>query len=290
MRDIIDRHPDYENNPEIVAKIVRRISDEDGVRKLVLETLYSLWFTATHSEDALNSRITLMADSISEMIKNGYVDYMKQAVSAILKEYGDRPHLGNVCRQLVDAFVDKILQLDQEMANVENNTSGRVGEEDQNGQLDEVANSKRIAQQRLIASLTALSVFSDVNPGLLTRHAEIFLPYLAIKPSNATDSQVIGSILQMLERIVPLMDHPSDSFLHNLDDRIDDLLQTQNTSVLITSCVSCSGSIYKTFPKFCPKLFTRFAKYLGAFLMVFFYFISFRVFAYDERVSRRSNF
>lgn len=39
LRDVVDRHPNFEKNPEIIAKIIRRISDEDGVRKLVLETL-----------------------------------------------------------------------------------------------------------------------------------------------------------------------------------------------------------------------------------------------------------
>lgn len=69
----------------------------------------------------------------------------------------------------------------------------------------------------------------------------------------------------MLERIVPLMDHPSDSFLHQLDSRIDELLQSQNLSLIISACVACSGAIYKAFPKFCPKLFSRFAKFLGKF-------------------------
>lgn len=78
---------------------------------------------------------------------------------------------------------------------------------------------------------------------------------------------ILIQIVQMLEKIVPLMDHPSDNFLHSVDNKIDDLLQTQSSSFIISACVACSGAIYKAFPKFCPKLFARFAKFLGAYFL-----------------------
>lgn len=260
LRDVIDRQPDFERNPESVAKIVRRIADEDGVRKLVLETLFGLWFSNTRDAEAMRRRITLMVDSINEIIKLGYVEYLKQAISAILKEYAERSHMEDVCRHIVDALVENILQLDQEMANAET-----VPMETEDNELNEVANQKRVAQQRQIASLTALSVFSTVKPTLLIRHTEVLLPYLAVKPTCQTESHVLVAIVQMLERIVPLMDHPSDSFLRNLDTRIEELLQSQNVASTINACVACSGSIYRAFPKFCPKLFSKFAKFLGLF-------------------------
>lgn len=194
LRDVIEKHPDFEKNPEIVAKIVRRIADEDGVRKLVLETLYTLWFTPVHDPVAIHKRITLMADAISEIIKLGFVDYLKQAILAILKEYAEKPQLEDVCRHLVDALVDNVLQLDQEMANVETVDNSKESDDDENEELKQAANSKRIVQQRMIACLTALSVFSNVNPTLLIRHAEIFLPYLTIKPTSPTEFQVLVAV------------------------------------------------------------------------------------------------
>lgn len=195
LRDVIEKHPDFEKNPEIIAKIVRRIADEDGVRKLVLETLYNLWFTPLYDPAAIQRRILLMADAISELIKMGFVDYLKQAILAILKEYAEKPQLEDVCRHLVDALVDNVLQLDQEMANVEMTDETVKGSgDDENEELKQAANSKRIAQQRMIACLTALSVFSNVNPTLLIRHSEIFLPYLTIKPATTTEFQVLVSV------------------------------------------------------------------------------------------------
>jgi hypothetical protein len=197
LRDIIDRHPDYEKAPEIIAKIVRRIADEEGVRKLVVETLFSLWFTTTRDEEVMNSRIVLMADAVSEMIGLGYVEHLKQAITAVLKDYAERSQLEEACRQMVDALVDKVLQLDQEIANAEAN-GVFAGNADNNDEDDEspndAINTKRIMQQRLVASLTALSVFSNVNPSLLIRHAEVMVPYLAIKPSSPTESQVLVAV------------------------------------------------------------------------------------------------
>jgi hypothetical protein len=194
LRDVTEKHPDFGKNPEIIAKIVRRIADEEGVRKLVLETLYNLWFTPIHDSAALQRRITLMADSISEIIKLGFIDYLKQAILAILKEYAEKPQMEDVCRQLVDVLVDNVLQLDQEMANVELVGDAKGSDDDENEELKEVANSKRIVQQRMIACLTALSVFSNVNPTLLIRHSEIFLPYLTIKPTSPTEFQVLVAV------------------------------------------------------------------------------------------------
>jgi hypothetical protein len=88
----------------------------------------------------------------------------------------------------------------------------------------------------------------------------------------------------MLERIVPLMDHPPDSFLHNLDNRIDDLLQTQNVPLIISACVSCCAAIYNRFPKFCPKLFGRFAKFLGEFRLCAILVSFFRILAHDKGI------
>ena len=109
-----------------------------------------------------------------------------------------------------------------------------------------------------------LAAFSIVRPSLLVRHAEILVPYLAIKPNSPIDSHVLIAVLQMLQRIVPLMDHPGDTFLRGIDARIDELLGVSSTLLhIISAAVECSGAIYQAYPKFCPSLFNRFSKFLG---------------------------
>lgn len=57
LRDIVERQPTFKHNAEIVAKIIRRSSDEEGVRKLVLETMYNLWFLPCANEEAMNTKV-----------------------------------------------------------------------------------------------------------------------------------------------------------------------------------------------------------------------------------------
>ncbi|KIH54555.1 hypothetical protein ANCDUO_15298 [Ancylostoma duodenale] len=44
MREICEKYPNFEQIPSMLAQIVRRVQDEEGVKKLVLETFQTLWF------------------------------------------------------------------------------------------------------------------------------------------------------------------------------------------------------------------------------------------------------
>lgn len=44
LREIVEKQPDLDKVPEILARIIRRISDEEGIRKLCIETFQNIWF------------------------------------------------------------------------------------------------------------------------------------------------------------------------------------------------------------------------------------------------------
>lgn len=44
LKDICLEFPGYEKIPEICVKIIRRINDEEGIRKLVMEVFSNMWF------------------------------------------------------------------------------------------------------------------------------------------------------------------------------------------------------------------------------------------------------
>jgi hypothetical protein len=44
LKDICLEFPDYPRIPEICVKIIRRINDEEGIRKLVMEVFHNMWF------------------------------------------------------------------------------------------------------------------------------------------------------------------------------------------------------------------------------------------------------
>ncbi|CAD5212245.1 unnamed protein product [Bursaphelenchus okinawaensis] len=252
LRDIVERHPESEKVPEILAKMIRRVGDEEGIRKLVLDSVFSLWFYPTRDEEALNSKILNIADTVNEVVNLGFLDFFKQLIQAIFKDYNDR-QLQTSCVQLIDGLVENILLFDAQMASVD--LEGVAGLD------EEKVEQKRISQRRLIACLTTLSVFSNVKPEYLTRHAEVFGPYLNIKPNSPTDYVVIVNILQMLEKVIPLMEHPGDEFLKTLYMKLEELYGTQNNLAVINATVACCGAVYRTFPKFCPTLIQRFSKF-----------------------------
>lgn len=45
MKDIVEKSPNLDKKSEILARIIQRINDEEGVRKVCLETFQNLWFT-----------------------------------------------------------------------------------------------------------------------------------------------------------------------------------------------------------------------------------------------------
>ncbi len=44
LKDICLGYPGYDKIPEICVKMIRRINDEEGIRKLVMEVFQNMWF------------------------------------------------------------------------------------------------------------------------------------------------------------------------------------------------------------------------------------------------------
>lgn len=58
LRDIIEQHPNFAEVPQCVTKIIRRVADEEGVRKLVIEAMYSLWFQISPDKETLDAKVS----------------------------------------------------------------------------------------------------------------------------------------------------------------------------------------------------------------------------------------
>jgi cohesin loading factor subunit SCC2 len=68
FRDICINQPDFEHMSEICVKILRRINDEDGIKKLVIDMFYSIWFSpiSSSNKDQLKRRVLSIVDVVSE--------------------------------------------------------------------------------------------------------------------------------------------------------------------------------------------------------------------------------
>lgn len=68
----------------------------------------------------------------------------------------------------------------------------------------------------------------------------------------------------MLERVVPLMDHPSESFLKTLDESLYQLVKDGGMRI-IASSLACNAAIYNKWKKRTPAVIETFFKYLSKF-------------------------
>ncbi|XP_039299042.1 nipped-B-like protein [Nilaparvata lugens] len=230
MKDICIGCPEYPKIPEICVKMIRRVNDEDGIRKLVMEVFQNMWFTPvserpTTDTQALIRKVMNITDVVAASKDMG-LEWFEQLLLSLFKPKEDKedsrlvkqeppPTLLLACKQIVDCLIDNVIRLD-----------GRGGG----------------SSQRLIACMVTLFLFSKIRPQLLVDHAITLQPYLSLKCKTQGDYQIISYVAKILELVVPLIEHPSDTFLARLEEDSVKLIMVHDQTV-IQSCASCLGSV-----------------------------------------------
>lgn len=141
------------------------------------------------------------------------------------------------CKQIVDCLIENVLSLEE--------TTDSSG-----------------SSQRLVACLTTLCLFAKIRPQLLINHAITLQPYLSLKCQTSGDIQIISSVAKILELVVPLMEHPSESFLAQLEEDSMKLI-LQHDRPIVSSCLSCLGSVVNNVTKNFKLIRDCFKKYYG---------------------------
>jgi cohesin loading factor subunit SCC2 len=199
FRDICMNQASFEYIPEICVKILRRINDEDGIKKLVIDTFYNLWFIPISTSDQLLQRVLNIVDVISEFSATSNIaqstEYIEQLFGLLINtnqtasnssssSSGDLT-LDNVkkeesnenqvqktkdvlksCKQMVDCLIENVL-------NTEANTTTPQ------------------AYKRLVSSFSTLHLLSKIKPENFINHAETLLPYLNIKSTVSSRKEKI---------------------------------------------------------------------------------------------------
>lgn len=227
FRDICVEQTEFPKIPEMCVKMIRRVNDEEGIKKLVNEVFQTMWFTSLSSRDKDSSKLIQRVVNITEVVAaikdNGY-EFFEQLLENLLKKDENGHYNKNAvtaCKQIVDCLVENVLRLEEKS----------VDQDEGKG-----------CSQRLVACLSTLYLFSKIKPDLMVKHAETLQPYLDIKCSTQGDYYVLHYIAKILELVVPLMDHPSESFLAQLEEDMMKLILKHGMMVL-QSCVSCLGAV-----------------------------------------------
>ncbi|XP_064296097.1 nipped-B-like protein isoform X4 [Phalacrocorax carbo] len=245
LRDICIEQPTFPKITEMCVKMIRRVNDEEGIKKLVNETFQKLWFTPTphHDKEAMTRKILNITDVVAACRDTGY-DWFEQLLQNLLKSEEDASYkpVKKACTQLVDNLVEHILKYEETLSDSDN---------------------KGVNSGRLVACITTLFLFSKIRPQLMVKHAMTMQPYLTTKCSTQNDFMVICNVAKILELVVPLMEHPSETFLATIEEDLMKLIIKYGMTV-VQHCVSCLGAVVNKVTQNYKFVWACFNRYYGA--------------------------
>ena len=246
LKDICLEFPGYERIPDICVRMIRRINDEEGIRKLVMEVFQNMWFIPVKSgqygpteEDSelLVTRARNITDVVIASRDTG-LEWFEQLLQTVFKPKEDKddatkkavesnPQLVLACQQIVDCLVESVLRMEESNSDMTSN---------------DLDNSKSAPSLRVSACLTTLFLFSKTRPQLLVGHVQTLQPYLSISCKTQSDYRIVSDVARTLELTVPLIKHPSEIFLAQLEEDAVKLI-LQHDKKVVSACLSCLGSV-----------------------------------------------
>ncbi|EGT52745.1 CBN-PQN-85 protein [Caenorhabditis brenneri] len=251
MREICEKFPTFEKIPDMLARMIRRVSDEEGVKKLVFETFTTLWFQPVDTrvnENAVAAKVTTMCSVAQHCIKDSMSDYLETLILHIIKNASDTSGIPVAVKQIVDSLVDHILLLEARKPH-------------ENPSEHELIRLKQ-QEEKYMAYLSTLAVFSKIRPNLLTIHVEVLLPYLTFTTSKTNaELHVTKEMIGMLERVIPLVPFPNNKMLDLIDDNLSKVIK-YNGMNLVVSAVSCVAAIYCKFHRGATQTMEMFDRFL----------------------------
>uniref|UniRef100_A0A8C8GR21 Nipped-B protein n=1 Tax=Oncorhynchus tshawytscha TaxID=74940 RepID=A0A8C8GR21_ONCTS len=238
LRDICLEQPTFNKITEMCVKMIRRVNDEEGIKKLVNETFQKLWFTPTpnHDKDAMTRKILNITDVVSACKDTGY-DWFEQLLQNVMEhilKYEDY----RWCTHGFDFKLPFIL-------------------------THEYIENKGVNSNRLVSCITTLFLFSKIRSQLMVKHAMTIQPYLTTKCNTQSDFMVICNVAKILELVIPLMEHPSETFLTTIEEDLMKLIIKYGMTV-VQHCVSCLGAVVNRVTRNYKFVWACFNRYYGA--------------------------
>lgn len=237
FRDICVQQPDFPKVQNICSALLHRVHDHQ-VKDLVMKCFQDIWFAAPSGQDisspqgqkVIRQRVMCIIGVLSEDVKHVWNQKSFEELLRIYLKSKDQ-YSGEMCKQMVNCVVDILVS---------------AGSDDSaNGSDDSTATKIHTR-----ACLIALYVFCVVDPRLVAPHAEVLRPYLSatgLQQHSVNDTRMIHyHVANILHRVLPIMVHPSDSFLAYLEETCISLIMTTSAQSVIeasTKCLSASVAL-----------------------------------------------
>merc|ERR1712223_1267555 len=194
LKDICLEFPGYERIPDIWVKMIRRINDEEGIRKLVMEVFQNMWFIPVKSgphgpSDDDSELLVTRARNITDVViasRDTGLEWFEQLLQTVFKPKEDKddatkkavesnPQLVLACQQIVDCLVESVLRMEESNSDMTPN---------------DLDNSKSAPSLRVSACLTTLFLFSKTRPQLLVGHVQTLQPFLSKSCKTQSDYRI----------------------------------------------------------------------------------------------------
>ncbi|KAL8600997.1 hypothetical protein ACOMHN_030654 [Nucella lapillus] len=275
FKDICIEQQDFNKIPEMCVKMIRRVNDEEGIKKLVNEVFQTMWFSPVSTRQPDSSRLLQKVMNITDVVaasKDTGYEFFEQMLENLLKKDEEGNYNKTVILVIVLCVCLQLLKKDEGNYNktaivIVLCVCLQLLKKDEEGNYNKTAilactqivdclveNVLRIEEKsvemseaknttsRLVACLSTLYLFSKIKADLMVQHATTLQPYLDIKCSSQSDYLVLHYVARILELVVPLMDHPSENFLMTLEEDMIKLI-LKHGMMVVQSCVSCLGAV-----------------------------------------------
>lgn len=123
FRDVCLTQPNFPRIPDICSRLLRRINDEESIRKLVLETFQQLWFSPTRNQQDVRQRVQTIIDVLVDAQKQNYTwlenlvkEFLqtndKQSTDDKKKVREQRKDVLKAIQDIINELVESILKIE----------------------------------------------------------------------------------------------------------------------------------------------------------------------------------
>ena len=126
FRDVCVQQPDFPKVPEICLKMIRRISDEDGIKQLVTSVFKELWFSPPSSSssstaaegggggrEVMRKRVNTITSVVG---KCGDCEWFELLFEQLLntEDKAAVKSIEDISQSMTDCLVETLLELDED--------------------------------------------------------------------------------------------------------------------------------------------------------------------------------
>ncbi len=248
FRDICVSQPNFVRIPDICSRLLRRVNDEESVRKIVLETFQQIWFTPTRNQYDIRQRVQTIIDVLIDAQKQNNT-WLENLVKEFLQtnekqSNDDKKRIQEHRKDVLRAIKDIIKELVESILKIES------------------ANDQ-ISSNKMVATFIALYALGKAKPEHVLPHVSTIVEYLNIKCTSYNDNVIVQYVAKILEFTVPLMKSASTSIIYSLEGSLTKLLLVSGQLVIHSSiaCLSAAIRLSRNYP-LVKDVFMRYHSYV----------------------------